>query len=61
MLSPDVLRIAIALLTDAKIFESTSCCCGKVVDKLGLHGFSCSRNAAHFPDIQPSTLFSKGH
>jgi len=41
--------IAIALRTGAKIFESTKCRCGKIVDELGLHGLSCSKNACCFP------------
>jgi len=49
LLSPDELRIAIALRTGAKIFESTKCCCGKIVDELGLHGLPCTRNAGCFP------------
>jgi len=38
LLSPDELRNAMALRNRAKIFESTKCRCGKIVDKLGLHG-----------------------
>jgi len=49
LLSPDELRIAIALRTGASIFESTECCCGKFVDRLGLHGLSCIKNAGCFP------------
>jgi len=49
LLSPDKLRIAIALRTGAKIFESSRCRCGKVVDELGLHGLSCTKNAGRFP------------
>jgi len=49
LLSPDELRfIAIALRTAAKIFESTKCC-GKIVDELGLHGLSYTKNAGCFP------------
>ena len=40
-LSPDELRIAIALQTGANVFESTECRSGKFVDGLGLHGLSC--------------------
>ena len=46
LLSPDELRIAIALWTGPKIFESTKCRCGKIVDELGL---SCTKNAGCFP------------
>jgi len=49
LLSPDEFRIAIALQTGAKIFESMKCRCGKIVDELGLHGLSCSKNAGRFP------------
>ena len=49
LLSPDELRIAIALRTGANIFKSTECRCGKFVDRLGLHGLSCIKNVGHFP------------
>ena len=49
LLSPDELHIAIALVTGAKIFECTKCRCGKIVDELGLHGLSCTKNAGRFP------------
>jgi len=49
LLSPDELCIATALRTGAKIFESTKCHCAKVVDELGLHGLSCTKNANPFP------------
>ena len=50
LLSPDELRIAIALRTGAKIIlESSRCRCGKVVDELGLHGLSFTKNAGRFP------------
>jgi len=49
LLSPDELRIAIALRTGANIFESTEWRCGKFVDRLGLHGLSCIKNAGSFP------------
>jgi len=49
LLSPDELRIAIALRTGANIFESMECRCGKLVDRLGLHGLSCIENAGRFP------------
>jgi len=31
LFSPDELCVVIALQTGAKIFESTKCCCGKIV------------------------------
>jgi len=37
------------LRTGANIFESTECRCGKLIDKLGLHGLSCIKNAGRFP------------
>jgi len=49
LLRPDELRIATALQTSAKIFESTKCRCGKIVDELGLHGLSCTKNAGCLP------------
>ena len=49
LLSPDEIRIAIALRTGANIFESTECRCGKFVDRLGLHGLSCIKNAGRIP------------
>ena len=49
LLSPDELRIAISLRTGAKIFESSKCRCGKVVDEVDLHGLSCTKNAGRFP------------
>jgi len=48
LLSSDELRIAIALQIVAKIFVSTECRCGKTVDKVRLHWFSCSRIAGRF-------------
>ena len=38
----------IALRTGAKISESAKCHCGKIVDELGLHGLSCTKNAGCF-------------
>ena len=49
LLSPNELRIAIALRIGANIFESTECRCGTFVDRLGLHGLSCIKNAGRFP------------
>ena len=49
LLSPDELRIAIALPTGANIFESTECLCGKLVDSLGLHGLFCIKNVSCCP------------
>jgi len=49
LLNPDELRIAIALRTGAKNFESTECGCGRIVGELGLHGLSCTKNAGRFP------------
>jgi len=40
--------------TGANIFESTECHCGKFVNRLGLHGLSCIKNAGRYPyNIQP--------
>jgi len=49
LLSPDELRIVIGLQTGAKVFESTKCCCDKIVDELGLNGLSYTKNAGRFP------------
>ena len=35
--------------TGANILESTECRCGRLVDRLGLHGLSCIVNAGRFP------------
>ena len=49
LLSPDELRIAIGLRTSANIFKCAECRSGKFVDRLGLHGLSCIKNAGRFP------------
>jgi len=49
LLSADELHIAIALRTGAKMFECTTCCSGKIVDELGVHGLTCTKNAGRFP------------
>ena len=49
LLRPDKLRIKIAFQIGAKVFESTKCRYGKIVDKLGLHGPSYTKNIGHFP------------
>jgi len=49
LLSPDEHRIATALQTGAKIFESTKCHCRKIFDELGLHGLSCTKSADCIP------------
>ena len=49
LLSPDERRITIALWTGGNIFESTECRCGKFVDRLGIHGFSCIKNVGRYP------------
>ena len=56
LISADELRITIALWTGCKIFESAECHCGKTVDKLGLHGLSCSRNTGHWHSVINSIL-----
>jgi len=61
LLSPDELRISIALRTGAKIFKSTKCRCSKIVDELGFHGLSCQKMQATSQGIQPSTPSSRGH
>ena len=53
LLSPDALRIAIALRTGANIFKSTQCHCVKFVDKLGFMASPALRMRPASPDIQP--------
>ena len=48
-LSPDELRIAIALRTGSKICEIHRCKCGKVVDEFGYHLLSCHFNEGRHP------------
>jgi len=60
LLSPDKLRIAIAFRTGDKIFKSTKCHSGKIVDELGLHDLHCAKTQATFLDIELLTPFSKG-
>ena len=55
LLTPDELRIAIALQTDAKIFQSTKCHCGKIVDELVLLASPVLKMQAASQAIQPST------
>ena len=43
------------------IFESTECCCGKFVDRLGFMASPALRMRAASLDIQPSTSSSNGH
>ena len=48
-LSPDELRIAIALRTGSKICENHTCKCGKNVDIHGYHLLSCHFNEGRHP------------
>ena len=48
-LSPDELRIAIALRTGSKICEIHICRCGKIVDEYGFHLLSCRYNEGRHP------------
>ena len=43
-LSPETVRIAVALRLGARICEPHRCRCGKLVDTLGHHGLACSRS-----------------
>ena len=58
-LSPDEVQIAIVFGTCVKIFESTECRCGKFVDRLGLHGLSCIKNAGCFPRHSAINMYGK--
>ena len=48
-LSPDELRIAMALRTGSKICETHLCKCGQNVDKFGFHLLSCKFNEGRLP------------
>ena len=48
-LSPDELRIAIALRTGSKICESHVCKCGRNIDEYGYHLLSCHFNEGRHP------------
>ena len=48
-LSPEELRIAIALRVGAKVCQPHSCRCGRVMDEKGLHGLSCRYSAGRHP------------
>ena len=48
-LSPDVLRVAIALRVGAGVCEPHTCRCGRMMDKRGLHGLSCRYSAGRHP------------
>ena len=48
-LSPDELRIAMALRTGSKICEKYQCKCGRNVDKYGFHLLSCKFNEGRHP------------
>ena len=48
-LSPDELRIAIALRTGSKLCENHTCKCGKYVDEYGFHLLSCRFNEGRHP------------
>lgn len=44
MLTPEELRIGVAVLVGAAIGEVHECRCGKTVDRRALHGLSCRLN-----------------
>ena len=48
-LSPDELRIAIALRTGSKLCENHQCKCGRNVDEYGFHLLSCQFNEGRHP------------
>ena len=48
-LSPDEIRIAIALRTGSKICENHTCKCGKNADEFGFHLLSCKFNEGRHP------------
>ena len=48
-LSPDELRIAMALRTGSKICEKHQCKCGRNVDEYGFHLLSCQFNEGRHP------------
>ena len=61
LLSPEELRIAIALQNGAKIFESTKCRYGKIVMSWGSMVSPVLKMQAASQGIQPSTPPSRGH
>ena len=48
-LSPDELRVAVALRTGSKICEIHRCKCGGIVDEYGFHLLSCRFNEGRHP------------
>jgi len=48
-LTPEVLRVAIALRVGAKVCEAHSCRCGIGMDVRGLHGLSCRYSSGRHP------------
>ena len=48
LLSPEELRIAVALRLGCSVCESVQCRCGSSMDRLGLHGLSCRLNAGRY-------------
>ena len=48
-MSPEVLRVAIALRVGAKVCEAHSCRCGSGMDVKGLHGLSCRYSSGRHP------------
>ena len=48
LLSPEELRVAVALRLGCIVCESGRCRCGSPLDKRGLHGLSCRLNAGRY-------------
>jgi hypothetical protein len=48
LLSPEELRIALALRLGCTVCERVRCRCGAFMDRLGLHGLSCHFNAGRY-------------
>ena len=48
-LTPEVLRVAIALRVGAKVCQAHSCRCGSEMDVKGLHGLSCRYSSGRHP------------
>jgi len=61
LLSPDEFQIAIALRTDAKIFEPRNAAVVRLLIGWCSMASPALRPRAAFPDTHPSTPFSKGH
>ena len=49
LLDPETFRITVTLRVGAKVCELHPCCCGRLMDSLGLHRLSCKFSAGLYP------------